>query len=233
MAKNSETPRAAEALPSRDRILDAAEELFSLRGYEAATVREITRHAGVPLGLANHYFGTKEDLFREVIGRRAVVHVADMNAALDEAMKDPLSGEPTVEDFIDAYVGPLLRRSASGDPGWKNYCRLLGHTLNSPHYNNFVQRTLSLFDLTYTRFIQSLKRIFPGCDEKGIFWSVYFLHASVIHILVEAGMVDRQSDGLCKSSELDEILAEMIPFYAAAFKSRLGRARPDTVRSPA
>ncbi len=216
MSNDSSLANLPDAIPTRDRILDAAEALFARSGYEAATVREITKHARVPLGLANHYFGTKVALFREVIERRAAVHVSDMEKALDLAVVDP-----SVEAYINAYISPLLLRSASGDVGWKNYCRLLGHTLNSPHYNEFVQSTLDLFMTTYARFIEGVRAIFPGCDDKGLFWSVYFLHGSVIHILVEAGMVDRQSNGLCRSSDIKEIIQEMIPFYSAAFRARL------------
>ena len=71
-----------ETASTRGKILDAAERAFSIRGFDAATTREIAREADVPLGLMSYHFGTKDDLYTEVIGRRAEQHVADIFAAM-------------------------------------------------------------------------------------------------------------------------------------------------------
>jgi AcrR family transcriptional regulator len=43
---------------SKKRILDAAEELFVMHGFDGASMRDITSRAGVALALANYHFGT-------------------------------------------------------------------------------------------------------------------------------------------------------------------------------
>lgn len=50
----------------RQRLLDAALELFAERGYDGASVRDITEQAGVSVGLVNKHFGSKEGLRRAV-----------------------------------------------------------------------------------------------------------------------------------------------------------------------
>ena len=50
-------------------ILDAAEELFRERGYEAVTVRDVAEQAGVSHALVHQYAGSKEDLFHAVLSR--------------------------------------------------------------------------------------------------------------------------------------------------------------------
>ena len=55
---------------TRERILDGAELLFAQQGYEGTTTRAISVKASVPLGLMSYYFGTKADLYSEVIKRR-------------------------------------------------------------------------------------------------------------------------------------------------------------------
>ncbi len=47
---------------SRAAILQAAQEVFTERGYARATIREIARRAGVTHGLVMRHFGTKERL---------------------------------------------------------------------------------------------------------------------------------------------------------------------------
>ncbi len=52
---------------TRRAILEAARELFAARAYEQVGLREIAAAAGATAALVNRYFGTKEQLFREVL----------------------------------------------------------------------------------------------------------------------------------------------------------------------
>ena len=54
---------------SRERILAAALEVFAAKGYEAASISEITAQAGVSRGLVAYYFATKEELAAELLDR--------------------------------------------------------------------------------------------------------------------------------------------------------------------
>ena len=45
---------------TRERILDSAVRLFAERGFERTTMRDIAAEAGCSLGLAYHYFASKE-----------------------------------------------------------------------------------------------------------------------------------------------------------------------------
>ncbi len=51
----------------RRQILAAARELFSEHGYSATSTTDIAAAAGVARGLINHYFGTKRELYVEVV----------------------------------------------------------------------------------------------------------------------------------------------------------------------
>jgi len=53
---------------ARARILASATEEFSENGYDGATMRAIAARAGVDSALVHHYFGTKADLFTEIVG---------------------------------------------------------------------------------------------------------------------------------------------------------------------
>jgi AcrR family transcriptional regulator len=67
--------RASRLEPDQRRrqILSAARRLFNERHYGAVSLDEIAAEAGVARGLINHYFGTKRDLYVEVV--RAMVRV--------------------------------------------------------------------------------------------------------------------------------------------------------------
>jgi AcrR family transcriptional regulator len=51
----------------RRQILLVARRLFSERNYDAVSTSEIARAAGVARGLLHHYFGTKRELYLEVV----------------------------------------------------------------------------------------------------------------------------------------------------------------------
>ena len=73
--RRSPSPQQRQRDPERTkrRILDAAVEVFSARGYAGARVAEIADRAGVNKQLIAYYFGGKQGLYQE-IGRRWRTH---------------------------------------------------------------------------------------------------------------------------------------------------------------
>jgi AcrR family transcriptional regulator len=59
--------RRRDAPASRDRLLQAATELFTVRGFDQTTARDIGERAGVDAAMIARYFGGKAQLFIEVL----------------------------------------------------------------------------------------------------------------------------------------------------------------------
>lgn len=101
-------PRAGES-DGRTRILEAASHEFSEHGYDGATTRAIAARAGVDPAAIHHHFGTKSDLFAEVIG-------APMrpDRALPEILDGPIDGvgERIVRYILTALEDPVTRNRA-------------------------------------------------------------------------------------------------------------------------
>jgi AcrR family transcriptional regulator len=66
-----ETPAHRSRAKTTERILDAAEELFSRRDPCGVTVRQIAQRAGVTHALVHQYVGTKDDIMTAVVLRAA------------------------------------------------------------------------------------------------------------------------------------------------------------------
>lgn len=62
--------RKESQLQTRERLLDAAIEVFSRRGYYAASVDEVAAEAGYSKGAVYSNFSNKEELFLALIDRR-------------------------------------------------------------------------------------------------------------------------------------------------------------------
>ncbi len=54
-----------EKVSSKDALLEAASELFAVKGYLSVSTREIAERAGVNLGAIQYHFGSKAELFVE------------------------------------------------------------------------------------------------------------------------------------------------------------------------
>jgi AcrR family transcriptional regulator len=71
IAKNmsKKAVRRRNAAATREAILDSARRSFARAGYDGVGVREIAGGAGVTAMLVNRYFGSKEQLFAEVLAQ--------------------------------------------------------------------------------------------------------------------------------------------------------------------
>jgi AcrR family transcriptional regulator len=92
------TPRAEQ---TRAAIAEAALALFRERGYDAATMRDIAKRAGVSTGSAYYYFSSKEELIQEFYARNQAAHLAACRTLLatETDLSARLSG--TVRALVD------------------------------------------------------------------------------------------------------------------------------------
>ncbi len=77
------TPRPRRSEATRAAILAAARERFAEDGYERATVRAIARQAHIDPSMVMRYFGSKEELFSQVIDVKLDIPDPDELAAED------------------------------------------------------------------------------------------------------------------------------------------------------
>ncbi len=61
-----------KTIDKRDEILNVAERLFSEQGFEAISVREISKTADINIAMVSYYFGSKEKLYEEVVNRKLI-----------------------------------------------------------------------------------------------------------------------------------------------------------------
>lgn len=73
------TPRGTQKEATRNRVLDAARELFDTIGYEGATVRGIARQAGVSVGSVFTTFASKGAILSEVMQQRLGALYAELD----------------------------------------------------------------------------------------------------------------------------------------------------------
>ncbi|WP_187261488.1 TetR/AcrR family transcriptional regulator [Pontibacter beigongshangensis] len=93
-------------------IIQTALRLFSEKGFEATSIRNISKEAGISLGLMYNYFESKDELLLEILKQGS------------EAMKESFaaqSAEPISPSAIEQYV----RHTVKFLKGNKEFCKLL------------------------------------------------------------------------------------------------------------
>ena len=87
-AEDSGSP-AQERPAKRDRLMDAASQLFYEQGVERTTIADIAAAADVPAGNVYYYFKAKDDIVDAVVSMR-IAGIEAMYAALAEGYNTPV-----------------------------------------------------------------------------------------------------------------------------------------------
>src|SRR4051794_18118001 len=97
---------------TRDGLIKAAIAVFSAKGFEGGSVREITQAANANQAAINYHFGGKEGLYREVL-KLSVQAFAELSP-LDADRLAAMDGPTAVGTFIRTQLKALNRRDQLG-----------------------------------------------------------------------------------------------------------------------
>jgi AcrR family transcriptional regulator len=142
-------PLRRDAELNRQRLLEAAQEVFAELGFEA-TMDQIAARAGVGVGTAYRRFANKEELIAALFEDR----LADLIAVADEALAevDPWRG-------VIAYMEGSISLQA-GDRGFKEL------VLSSPRSREYVAKARAQLKPRIDELIERAQR--AGCLRPGI-----------------------------------------------------------------
>ena len=72
---------AGESQATRQCLLEAAQRLFATHGYHGASIRDIVQSCGVSNAALYYHFGSKQDLYFEVLGEYVAAVVGQLQTA--------------------------------------------------------------------------------------------------------------------------------------------------------
>jgi len=188
--------KPARPVPTtRERLLEAADRLFSKHGPSHTSVRAITSEAGTNVASVSYHFGSRDGLLREVVSRRLVPIT---NRSLERlAELEAADGRPRLEDVVAAFAVPMLEELPA-DPVLSELFGLLFH---EPEVARDLRADL-VSDLD-RRVPVALQRSLPELRPEDIDRRFAFAAGVIVHELLA-----RVRGGLsAPTTQLDDLVA--------------------------
>jgi AcrR family transcriptional regulator len=110
-AERKRTGRRPGSTETREQIAEAARTLFAEAGYERTSFRRIAAAAGVDPALVVHFYGSKEELFRQVMALPPAI--ADALERLADGPRETI-GQRLAELIVGALENPASRTITVG-----------------------------------------------------------------------------------------------------------------------
>lgn len=162
----------ADTRSTRQRILEAARELFNQKSYKAVTMREIAAHAGIAVGNLTYHFQRKADIAR---------------ALMDDELDATLLSEPLTGVFRLHAVLSLILDTLTRNPFYfldDDMAALVGPNdqLNSER----VQR--QLYEATDALVADGLMtRAFQGKQQQAVLRTLLLAHITWLRGVIRSG----------------------------------------------
>ncbi len=186
------------------------------------TLRDVAQASEADTALLHYHFGDKQRLFDEVFARRTRVLNEERIRCLDLYAEEN-AGALTVEGAIAAFLQPIFAHSRAGDPGWKNYFKLVAIANNTSEWGG--ETMTRFFDPVIERLIELLRKALPEAAEADLYWCFEMFSGALTLLDAETGRIDRLSKGACQSGDVDAIEWRIINYTAAGFRSVAAQTR--------
>jgi AcrR family transcriptional regulator len=199
---------------TRDSLIKAAIDVFSAKGFEGGSVREITQAAKANQAAINYHFGGKEGLYREVL--KASVQAFAELSPLDMGRLAEMDGPQAVEAFIRTQLKALNRRDQLG-----RFLRIFTwETLSrSEVFTEFLaSEKLPIFGVAE----QIVRKFLPGTTERNDLWIAIFWLLSQIETFIRPDRLERPPYSLKVDDSFVDRLGERLTAMTVAALAAFG-----------
>ena len=210
---------------TREKLLDAAEQLFAEHGISGTTLRALTRSAKVNLAAVHYHFGGKEGLLDAVVERRATAMNQERLRELDELERLAGDEAPRVEDILCAFFLPGLRTLESAGPETIDLLTRLSARITCEPPEAIEALVRKHFGEVMKRFVEALARVLPDLRKEVVDDRFRFVIGTLSHVF--SGTFDLDvipGHPVCETSE-EERIQHLIVFLSA------GLLAPDSCES--
>jgi AcrR family transcriptional regulator len=192
---------------TEEAFLDAAEIVFSERGYTGASMRLIADKAKCNLGALHYYFGSKEALIRKTLERRLLPCNEVCFETLEACWPDPDSGEkPDAAHVLRSYIKVFVDLSHEVNPEFdKLMIRMLYDP--APEVKNIFNE---LFEPHRVIFIRLLRSSHPELSDAEFNWRLVCVFGGMNFMLSQRTELESISLDQFSPSDVYQGLDELV-----------------------
>jgi AcrR family transcriptional regulator len=202
---------------SKRKLLDAAEQLFADKGFEAVSVRDITGLAKTNVASVNYYFGSREALLGMVM-MRYMIPVTQERLARLEALEKKWSGKPApLEEIIEALVRPLMTQVRKSELSERLFYKLIGRIF-AQQADQLPAPIEEQLRQVIDRFRRAFEKALPTLISEDLVWRMHFMAGGMIHMLTHRDVLNRLTSGSSGAPSMEAILSRFIRFVAAGLR---------------
>jgi AcrR family transcriptional regulator len=202
--------------PTRQKIMDAAGEIFADQGFQAATVRDICARAGTNVAAINYHFGDKAGLYVEVLRlSTGAVHEQDLQAL-------PVNSAP--EAALRAMIFGMCRKMLAGErPSWA--FRLMAHEMArpTPALDIVIAEVIAPSYQLMRGILGAMLHLPPDHDTTRM--CAHSIIAQIIHYVSSRPVISRVWPDLQMTSEQVNMLAEHIATFSICSIKQLAKKK--------
>jgi AcrR family transcriptional regulator len=196
-----------EKVDTKSRILDSAEKLFGMKGFDGTSLRDITTAAEVNLAAINYHFQSKDSLIDAIVARR----IEPVNKKRFE-MLDAAGSHPTVEQILTAFMAPVMQVKVD------SLAPLIGRILSNPEL--FVERVFHKHLAPVSQsFVEALSKALPELPPSEILWRLHFSVGVMTHTMLWGRIYPKITNGVCDISDREALVDRTVRFVAAGFRA--------------
>lgn len=180
---------------TQERLLDAAEDLFAEKGFEAVSLREITARAEANVAAVNYHFGSKENLIDAVMGRHALPINRERIARLDELLARKEA--PAVREVLDAFLQPMTNRILEKENRQQLFANFMARMI-AEGACRLPEAMLPQFQEMVSKVVAGFQKANPSLSEDEAYLGIKFSFAVM-------------KDALMKDEAFEQISAGRLP----------------------
>lgn len=213
-------------IATKQRLIEAAEELFADEGFDRVSVRDITTKAGANVAAVNYHFGSREGLIAVVL-TRYINPVNEERLARLEALERRAAGKPVaVEEILDAFIRPFATQVRRSELSEKIFFKLMGRMFG--HGCVMPPVVEQLFGNMLNRFHKAFSKSLPGLAADDTWWRMHLMSGAMIHTMAHGEKLLRLSGGDSGSPNMEQTLSRFIRFSAAGMRHGSEVAQDET-----
>jgi AcrR family transcriptional regulator len=200
------------------RLVEAAEELFAERGFEAVSVRDITKRAGMNIASINYHFGSRDGLVAGVM-IRYITPINDERLARIEALERRWSGKSVpLEEILDAFVRPLATQVRKSELSERLFLKLVGRMFGE-QAAAMPPGVEEQFKQVVARFVKALSKALPELAVDEILWRMHFVVGAMVHSMAQDEVLQRISQGASGNPTIEATLSRFTRFAVAGLRN--------------